>query len=212
MNKEFHINETVKHKQKVESYLMLISKIIEKRGREHDLSKLQNIEKEIFDIYGSKLKSCAFGSEEYKSYLKEMKPALDHHYKNNRHHPEHFEYGINDMNLIDLIEMLFDWLASSKRHKSGCIMDSIDINKSRFGIDEAIVKILKNTYLYMNSYGLECVEETYEFDDNTNVKIIVSEWMTGKSIDRDIYLKTYSEDEVYRAESIILTLCSMGLG
>ena len=30
-----------------------------------------------------------YGSDEYKACLTEMKPALDHHYAANRHHPEH---------------------------------------------------------------------------------------------------------------------------
>lgn len=33
---------------------------------------------------------------------------LDHHYQNNDHHPEHFELGINGMNLLQLLEMLAD--------------------------------------------------------------------------------------------------------
>jgi len=44
-----------------------------------------------------------------------MKPALEHHYALYRHHPEHFQNGIDDMNLIDLVEMFADWKASSER-------------------------------------------------------------------------------------------------
>jgi len=46
-----------------------------------------------------------------------MKPAIEHHYKNNRHHPEHFNNGIDEMNLVDLIELLCDWKAASERNK-----------------------------------------------------------------------------------------------
>jgi hypothetical protein len=87
---------------------------LSKRAVNHDKSKLESPEKEIFEEYTPKLKGTTYGSEEYKEFLKEMKPALDHHYANNRHHPEHFKNGVNDMNLFDLLEMAADWLAAGK--------------------------------------------------------------------------------------------------
>ena len=209
---QFHIEETKKHKNKVENYLGLISKILERRGRVHDDSKLENVENEIFAVYSSKLKDCTYGSDEYKLYLEEMKPALSHHYKNNRHHPEHFKDGIREMNLIDIMEMLMDWLAASKRHDNGNIMKSIELNMSRFGYGEEISSILKNTIKYMNGYGMEAVEDLFKEDDNENVKTIVHEWMTGKSIDIDKYEKKYNKEDVKNALDIVLSLCSMGLG
>jgi hypothetical protein len=75
-----------------------------------------------------------------------MKPALDNHYANNRHHPEHFgEAGILGMNLIDLLEMLLDWKASSGRHSNGNIWRSIEINQRRFGYSDELKGILQNT-------------------------------------------------------------------
>ena len=74
-----------------------------------------------------------------------MKPILDHHYKNNRHHPEYHKNGIDDMNLIDLVEMFCDWLAATKRHADGDIMKSIKHNKDRFKMNEQLVKIFENT-------------------------------------------------------------------
>jgi hypothetical protein len=74
-----------------------------------------------------------------------MKVALDHHYSNNRHHPEYFENGINDMTLIDLIEMLCDWYAATQRHNDGDIFKSIEFNKTRFNMSDQLVSILTNT-------------------------------------------------------------------
>ena len=45
-----------------------------------------------------------------------MGPALQHHYEDNCHHPEHYRNGIHDMNMVDLIEMLCDWRAAIKRY------------------------------------------------------------------------------------------------
>lgn len=111
----------------------------------HDASKLGPEEKPIFDEFTPKLKDSTFGSEEYKGFLAAMKPALDHHYKANRHHPEHFDNGINGMDLVDIIEMLADWRAASERHENGNIMTSIDLNAKRFKISDHLKEILVNT-------------------------------------------------------------------
>lgn len=115
------------------------------RALDHDKTKLESPELEIFDEFTSKLKDSEYGSEEYNEFLKQMKPALDHHYKNNRHHPEHFENGIKDMNLVDLIEMISDWKAATLRHETGDILKSIEINQKRFGFGDELKSILINT-------------------------------------------------------------------
>jgi hypothetical protein len=79
-------------------------------------------------------------------FLRDMKPALDHHYANNRHHPEHFgEEGIDGMNLFDVLEMFIDWTASTRRHADGDIAKSIEINKKRFGMSDQLAQIFRNT-------------------------------------------------------------------
>lgn len=74
-----------------------------------------------------------------------MRPALDHHYALNRHHPEHFEDEIKGMNLIDIIEMICDWKAASERHAVGDIHKSIVINQERFGFSDDLKAIFINT-------------------------------------------------------------------
>jgi hypothetical protein len=140
------IFETIEHIRNVQNTIVgMINKIAE-RALLHDLSKIQPGELEYFDIYTPKLKGCTYGSDEYKQFLKELKPALDHHYAANRHHPEHFENGIRGMNLVDLVEMFCDWYAASKRHNDGDIMKSIAINQERFGYSDDLKAILENTF------------------------------------------------------------------
>lgn len=115
------------------------------RAGEHDMSKLSSPEIEIFVEYTPKLAGSTYGSEEYKRFLTEMKPALDHHYAVNRHHPEHFDNGVNDMNLLDLLEMLCDWKAATMRHNDGDIVKSIEYNKDRFGLSDQLTQILMNS-------------------------------------------------------------------
>lgn len=138
-------NDTIAHIQRVRVYLYAFIQHIIKRSWNHDNSKLLPPEKELFDIYTPKLKNLTYGSDEYKQCLSELKPALDHHYANNSHHPEHFKDGIAGMDLIDIIEMLADWKAASERHADGDIKKSLEINKERFNISDDLYKILCNT-------------------------------------------------------------------
>ena len=138
-------DETLEHIHKVREYLYFIVEELKKRGLEHDRLKMESPEVEIFTEFTPKLANTTYGSAEYKGFLKEMNKALKHHYENYRHHPEHFANGINDMNLIDIIEMICDWKAASLRHNDGDIRKSIEINAERFGYGEQLKQILLNT-------------------------------------------------------------------
>ena len=47
--------------------------------------------------------------------------------------------------MLDLIEMLCDWKASSERHNTGDIEKSIEMNQERFGYSDELKSIFKNT-------------------------------------------------------------------
>ena len=137
--------DTMEHMRTVNILLSEMISDLMTRAINHDKSKLLPPEKDIFDRVTPKLRALTYGSDEYKESLAEMGPALKHHYENNRHHPEHFRQGINDMTLVDLIEMVCDWKAATLRHADGDIMKSLDINKGRFGISDQLNTILTNT-------------------------------------------------------------------
>ena len=137
--------DTLLHIKRVNELLSLAAIELLARGREHDNSKLESPEKELFDEYTPKLKDSTYGSDEYKANLKGLEPALKHHYMNNSHHPEHYENGINGMDLFDLIEMFMDWKAAGERHEDGSMERSIEINKDRFKLSDQTVDIFINT-------------------------------------------------------------------
>lgn len=137
--------ETYKHIQQVRSFLSLVVKNLLDRMLAHDQSKLQSPEVEAFDEFTPKLAALTYGSEEYKSLLEQIRPALEHHYAANRHHPEHFKEGIKGMTLLDLVEMLCDWKAATLRHNDGCIKRSVEINQKRFAYSDELKQILLNT-------------------------------------------------------------------
>ena len=137
--------ETQKHIEKVRYYIRFITDSLTTRGVKHDAIKLESPEIEIFTEHTECLANMKYNSPEYKEHLAAMKPALDHHYANSRHHPEHFANGINDMNLIDIIEMVCDWKASSERQKDGNLLKSIEQNAQRFGYCDQLKQIFINT-------------------------------------------------------------------
>jgi len=137
--------KTIEHINNVSDGLSIIIAELESRSLLHDISKLEPPELEYFDKYTPMLKQLEYGSDEYKQALKDLKPALDHHYKHNRHHPENHTNGIDGMNIVDIVEMFVDWYAATKRTKNGDIHKSIDISAKRFGICPQLVNILKNS-------------------------------------------------------------------
>ena len=139
--------ETKIHINRVGYFLLEIQKMLFERAKEHDKSKLSKEELPVFVEFTPKLKDSTYGSDEYRSYLKAMKPALDHHYAANRHHPEHFPAGIIAMNLIDIIEMFCDWRAATERHADGNMFKSIELNRERFNYSDELCQIFTNTAL-----------------------------------------------------------------
>lgn len=136
---------TFRHIERVRNLLNQMAIDLLKRGEAHDQSKLESPEVELFTEYTPKLAATTYGSPEYDGYKKSMGPALEHHYAKNSHHPEHWPNGINDMNLLDLLEMFCDWKAAGERHNNGNILKSIEVNANRFGISPQLVEIFQNT-------------------------------------------------------------------
>jgi hypothetical protein len=137
--------DTYEHIGVVRRLLGHVVKELLDRADGHDASKLVDPEREMFNEYTPKLKHSTYGSDEYKGFLAGMGDALQHHYANNRHHPEHHEDGILGMTLIDLVEMTCDWIAASQRHADGDPHRSIDVNQERLRYDDQIKRILHNT-------------------------------------------------------------------
>jgi hypothetical protein len=137
--------DTLRHSRRVDELMLQVISQIQDRLLKHDASKMEDPEKAIFDEFSPKLGQLEYGSDEYKESLAAMGPALKHHYAENRHHPEHFENGVNDMTLVDLVEMLADWRAATERNKNGNLAASLEIQKERFSLSDQLVQILENT-------------------------------------------------------------------
>lgn len=144
--------ETYEHIQKVQKHLLDVAKNLIDRAHAHDASKLVSPELETFDAITPRLKDTVYGSEEYRATLREFKPGIEHHQKNNSHHPEFYNNGIQGMSLMDIIEMLCDWKAAGERTKDGSIEQSINVSQGRFGFGNELAQILRNTARDLNFY------------------------------------------------------------
>ena len=138
--------DTYAHILTVQRFLLRAIADLQRRLPEHDLSKLESPEKEAYDVISPRLRETVYGSDEYRASLREMKPAIQHHYAANPHHPEHYENGIQGMSLLDLVEMICDWKAASLRQpKSMPLAESIRYNQERFGYSDELKQVLLNT-------------------------------------------------------------------
>ena len=144
--------DTLQHIDTVRRYLDIMIEVLLDRKKNHDASKLKEPEKSIFDQYSDNYRDKTYGNDEYMKNLDNLKIALEHHYAENRHHPQHFENGIQGMNLIDVCEMIADWKASSLRNSNGNIYKSIEICQERFGFGDELKQIFINTALLYDEY------------------------------------------------------------
>lgn len=127
----------IKHKLWIIFYMCLVIKTLIKRAILHDLSKFSKEEFEYVYILSTQGKNIKYGSKEYEELVKSVAPAERAHHYINRHHPNFYLYGINEMSPVDKIEMLVDFFAATKR-KNGNIYDSLIINAKVFNISKNI--------------------------------------------------------------------------
>lgn len=147
------LNSVLQHKKTVKERLLFLADELYKRAYNHDDSKLQLPELQwLIDM--DKEPRYAYGTPEYFDKMKRWDKFFKSHYKNNRHHPDHFPNGINDMNLADLCEYIVDIISYYKELHVNVALDTVNKQQQRFGFDEQITQILKNTLMeYFSWFG-----------------------------------------------------------
>lgn len=131
------------HKRLVGVYLQRVVSALFERATVHDFSKF---DAEEFGPYAAALpryEKAIYGTEEYNAVSAAIWPAIDRHVHGNRHHPEYFPNGINDMNLLDVVEMVCDWIAASQRTPGSTLR--LDLQRERFGINDQLYGIICRT-------------------------------------------------------------------
>lgn len=149
---EEYVHDTGQHIELVQHFLGVVTDELDERAVRHDASKLREPERSIFREGTASRDRAAYGSPEYRKHMNTVNVALRHHYANNRHHPEHHERGIQGMNLMDLTEMICDWMAAAMKRVDGeplRVREAIQINKCRFGYSDELAEILHNTVTHL---------------------------------------------------------------
>jgi hypothetical protein len=137
--------ETHEHIAQVRGLMLGVVQDLLLRSHRHDRSKLVEPELPYFDHATARLKDLSYGSPEYAAALADMGPGLAHHYEVNDHHPQHFAGGVGEMNILQFLEMICDWIAASRRHADGDIWASIETSQERFGFGDELKGLIVNS-------------------------------------------------------------------
>ena len=117
-----------------------------RRGRDHDASKFSAAEKPALDEALPLLEGVAYGSPAWQEVVDRVAPALEHHYRNNTHHPEHYgNAGVAGMDLFDVVEMVCDWMAAARRNPGDGVKVAYNVRK--FGIEPQLAAVIENTLI-----------------------------------------------------------------
>lgn len=139
-----YITDLVDHKNRVAAHMQPMATDLFQRATRHDTSKFAPEECEAYEQAFPELQKHAYGTPEFKAALQTIQPAIQHHYRANDHHPEHFPGGVAQMNLVQIIEMLCDWMAASERSQTDFLY-GLELNRQRFGIGDQLYAVLLNT-------------------------------------------------------------------
>lgn len=78
------------------------------------------------------------------------KKLIETHWKNNRHHPEHFN-SLSEMSELDIIEMVCDWFARQAQYKTNFMEFVLTRQDNRFHFPDDIFKKILDYCEVLNS-------------------------------------------------------------
>ena len=178
------------HISRVRKHINTFVQLLLKRAINHDKSKLEEPEiswwKEM-----DKEPRYPYGSEEYNQKIKRWDKVFKHHYKYNRHHPEHYEYGVSEMTLVDIVEMMCDWLGYKDTIAISEALKVCDEQMRRYNIPDGIRQIIFNTllryYSLMGGFNPNYDENSYMNIPSGIIEELKPKTSEDKEIDKYIY-------------------------
>lgn len=151
LEKEY-IKANINHRYYVKFFITKIVEELQHRANVHDFSKYLDDESIGF-IKAVPYTKIKWGSNDIPDDIAEsLKDSLAIHHARNDHHPEHFQNGIEDMDLIQLLELVCDWRAAMIRHENFDIEETICVGQARFKFCNTIARILENTLERIDTY------------------------------------------------------------
>lgn len=134
----------ISHKRAVQRWMQRFGIILLRRGEDHDNSKLEEPEFSGWCKMDEEPR-YPYGSYEYKDKVKRFNPLFIEHWRKNRHHPEYFNYNFNDMDLIDIIEMMCDWLGYRDNITYTEASQLVSTQCDRYGFSDELKELILNT-------------------------------------------------------------------
>lgn len=132
------------HQRRVGTLMNHLATHLTRRAVNHDASKWQDAELIPLLSIADRYNRTEYGSEEYNSLREQIAPAIAHHEKANRHHLGHFNGDISRMNMLDIQEMLCDWMASSEKN-GGDVYNALAEAKAKYNWSDDLYRIMVNT-------------------------------------------------------------------
>ncbi len=160
----------INHRRAVQRWMQQFAITLLRRAENHDNSKLKSPEFELWEQMDSEPK-YAYGTKEYFEKMDRYRPLFELHWKNNRHHPEHFERSYDDIDLIDILEMICDWLSYKDNLTYTQASELVSMQCERYNFSEElrelILNTLKNHFIYFGGVfpPIEGPEEIPHFED-----------------------------------------------
>lgn len=178
------------HISRVRKHINTFVQLLLKRAINHDKSKLEEPEiswwKEM-----DKEPRYPYGSEEYKQKIKRWDKVFKHHYKYNRHHPEHYDYGVSEMTLVDIVEMMCDWLGYKDTITISEALKVCDEQMKRYNISDDVRQIIFNTllryYSLMGGFNPNYDENSYMNIPSGIIEELKPKTYEDKERDKNIY-------------------------
>lgn len=149
----FYEADVWKHRHLVAELMVKASIILLGAGVVHDASKLTDKERPYYEkpVWALNHSGVEYGSPEYKRLTAQMGQGWEHHKAANAHHPEFYGQepeALSMMNMFEMIEMLCDWIAASKR-KGNDPAQAMKFLKEKYPVSEQLEKILLNTLVVL---------------------------------------------------------------
>lgn len=152
--KEF-LHSNITHRYYVGYFLSRVIEELTRRAVLHDVSKYSDSEFQGF-IQSAYYVLGPWGKENIPDEVrKRLRESMTKHHEANDHHPEHFQCGMEDMDLIQLLEMAIDWKSAMIRHGNFDIEENVRVGQTRFGYPDFFAKILVNTLKRIQAYEPE---------------------------------------------------------
>ena len=136
----------------VQDKLSTVARELISRGRTHDNSALGSPEIEVYHRFFLEYQKYKIGDPRKDEVFTQMAEAIGHHFQYNDHHPEHFENGINDMDLIRLMQFTADIMSWSEQEQID-IFEILPMIRDKCGMTDQVYNLICNTITEIKRLG-----------------------------------------------------------